>query len=52
MLFGPHSPFSVSVKDTVVFTNVPNFFVPGSTESIFEGPKFKSHVLAVSLSAC
>ena len=40
MLFGPHSPFSVCVKETIVFTNVSNIFVPGSTESIFDGPNF------------
>lgn len=52
MLFGPHSPFSVCVEETIVFTNVSNIFVPGSTESIFDGSKFKSHVLAVRFSAC
>ena len=35
------------MKETIVFTCVSNIFVPGSTESIFDGPKFKFHVLAV-----
>ena len=52
MLFGLHSPFSACVKETIVFTDVSNIFVPGSTDSIFDDPKFKSHVLAVRLSAC
>ena len=42
MLFGPHSSFSVFVKETIVFTDVSNIFVPGSTECIFDGPNLVS----------
>ena len=43
--FGPCSlvpipPFPFALKRPLFFTNVSNIFVPGSTESIFYGPKF------------
>ena len=41
-----------SVKGIVTFTDVAGIFIRGSSESIFDGPKFKSRVLAVRLSAC
>lgn len=50
MRLGPHFPFSACVKETIVFTNVSG--VRGSTESIVDGHKFNSHVLAVRFSAC
>ena len=50
ILLGPHFPFSACVKETIVFTNVSG--VRGSTESIVDGHKFNSHVLAVRFSAC
>ena len=50
MLFGPQSLYSSYVKCTSIFSHVSGVFVIGSTDSIFDGPKFKSRVLAVSLS--
>ena len=52
MLFGIESPYHSLVKGIVTFTDVAGIFIRGSPESIFDGPKFKSHVLAVRLSAC
>ena len=51
MLFGPQSLYSSYVKCTIIFSDVSRIFVRGSTDSIFDGPKCKSHVLAVRLSA-
>ena len=51
MLFGTHSPFHACVKGSIIFTDVAGIFVKGSTESIFDGLNFKSHELAVRLSA-
>ena len=51
MLFGTHSPFHACVKGSIIFTDVAGIFVKGSTESIFDGLNFKSHVLAIRLSA-
>ena len=51
MLFGPQSLYNSYVKCTIIFTDVTGIFIRGSTESIFDGPKFKSHVLAVRLSS-
>ena len=51
MLFGPQSLCNPYVKCTIISTDVSGIFVRGSTDSIFDGLKFKSHVLAVRLSA-
>ena len=50
MLFGPQSLYSSYVKCTSIFSDVSGVFVIGSTDSIFDGLKFKSRVLAVRLS--
>ena len=50
MLFGPQSLYSSFVRCTIIFSDVSGVFVRGSTDSIFDGPKFKSRVLAVRLS--
>ena len=50
MLFGPHSPFLSRVKGSIIFTDVAGIFVRGSTDTIFDGPNFRSHVLAIRLS--
>ena len=52
MLFGIESPYHSLVKGIVTFTDVAGIFIRGSSESIFDGPKFKSHILAVRLFAC
>ena len=53
LLFGPCPLVPIlPFKETIVFTNVSNIFAPGSTESIFDGSKCKSHVLAVRFLAC
>ena len=51
MLFGPQSLYNPYVKCAIIFTDVSRIFVRDSIDSIFDGPKFKSHVLAVRLSA-
>ena len=51
MLFGPQSLYSSLVKSTIIFSDVSGVFVRGSTDSIFDGSKFKSRVLAVRLSS-
>ena len=50
MLFGPQSLYSSYVKCTIIFSDVSGVFVRGSSDSIFDGPKFKTRVLAVRLS--
>ena len=50
MLFGPQSLYSTYVKCTSIFSDVSGVFAIGSTDSLFDGPKFKSRVLAVRLS--
>ena len=50
MLFGLQSLYSSFVRCTIIFSDVSGVFVRGSTDSIFDGPKFKSRVLAVRLS--
>ena len=52
MLFGFESPYHSLVQGVIKFTDVAGIFIRGSSESIFDGSKFKSHVLAVRLSAC
>ena len=47
MLFGPQFLYSSYVKCTSIFSDVSGVFVIGSTDSISDGPKFKSRVLAV-----
>ena len=47
----PIPPFPFALKRPL-FLPMFLYFVPGSTESVFDGPNFKSHVLAVRLSAC
>jgi len=51
MLFGLHSPFHSCFKESIIFTSVSGIFVRGFMESIFDGSKFKSHVLTVPLLA-
>lgn len=51
MLFGPRSLYNPYVKCAIIFTDVSGIFVRGSTDSILDGLKFKSHLLAVRLSA-
>ena len=50
MFFGPQSLYSSYVKCTSIFSDVSGVFAIGSTDSLFDGPKFKSRVLAVRLS--
>ena len=50
MFFGPQSLYPSYVKCTSIFSDVPGVFVRDSIDSTFDGPKFKSRVLAVRLS--
>ena len=50
IFFGPQSLYSSYVKCTSIFSDVSEVFAIGSTDSLFDGPKFKSCVLAVRLS--
>ena len=50
MFFGFQSLYSSYVKCTSIFSDVSGVFVRDSTDSIFDGPKFKTRVLAVRLS--
>ena len=52
MFFGIESPYHSLVRGIITFTDVAGIFIRGSSESIFDGPKVKSCVLAVRLSAC
>ena len=47
MLFGIESPYHSLVEGIITFTDVAGIFIRGSSESILDGSKFKSYVLAV-----
>ena len=51
MLFGSEPPYHSLTEGIITFTDVTGIFIRDSSESVYDGAKFNSSVLAVRLFA-